>query len=240
MKKAITLFMCLGFFSAIAQIEPLLVHNWRLESVVTADSILDIPDDINTYAIFFESSELSVYDFEVNFGFCQIIEASMTFDNENQSFNLDNAGIPLGHCGIQDILSYEYFLYEEFIFDDMNDQIFESIFTYTFTINENIIYLYLTNSEGSIATYTASTLSNEDFNSTQFSIYPNPTTNLLHIEGKGEIIQNVEIFNLSGKRVLQINANDIKTIAVGHLDNGLYLLKIQTESGSVVKKFLKE
>jgi hypothetical protein len=122
----------------------------------------------------------------------------------------------------------------------MNDQIFESIFTYTFTINENIIYLYLTNSEGSIATYTASTLSNEDFNSTQFSIYPNPTTNLLHIEGKGEIIQNVEIFNLSGKRVLQINANDIKTIAVGHLDNGLYLLKIQTESGSVVKKFLKE
>jgi hypothetical protein len=62
----------------------------------------------------------------------------------------------------------------------------------------------------------------------------------LHIEGKGEIIQNVEIFNLSGKRVLQINANDIKTIAVGHLDNGLYLLKIQTESGSVVKKFLKE
>ena len=82
--------------------------------------------------------------------------------------------------------------------------------------------------------------SNEDFNSTQFSIYPNPTTNLLHIESGEVEIQRIEVFNLTGKRVLQINANNSEIIEVGHLDRGLYLLKIQTTSGSVVKKFVKE
>jgi hypothetical protein len=62
----------------------------------------------------------------------------------------------------------------------------------------------------------------------------------LHIESGEVEIQRIEVFNLAGKRVLQINANDIETIEVGHLEKGLYLLKIQTESGSVVKKFVKE
>jgi hypothetical protein len=235
MKKLLPLYMFLGFFSANAQIEPLLEHIWELEQVVTIDSTLTVPNDI--------IPTLEILDFGnnylISFGSCQFLEAQILFDNQDESFAISEISMPLANCNDNEILSYEFFLYEEFLFEDTSLTIPYQPYNYTFTTEGSIIYLDITNSVGDVATYTASTLSNDDFNSTQFSIYPNPTTNLLHIESGETEIQNVSIFNLSGKQVLQADLQDKQFIEVGHLNNGVYLLKMETENGSVVKKFVK-
>jgi hypothetical protein len=75
-------------------------------------------------------------------------------------------------------------------------------------------------------------------NSINFSVYPNPATNTLTINGLSTTA-TAEIYDLSGKllltKQLSVNQIDISTLA-----KGLYFIKLNTEEGSVVKKFVKE
>ena len=53
------------------------------------------------------------------------------------------------------------------------------------------------------------------------SVYPNPASDVIHIQGND--IQEVRIFDLNGRQLLQSNQN---TMDVSHLNNGCYLLEI--------------
>jgi hypothetical protein len=83
-------------------------------------------------------------------------------------------------------------------------------------------------------------LSNEDFNPIEFSIYPNPTANLLYIESENLEIKKLSIFDFNGKQVIQTQFIVNQSISVNHLSEGMYLLKIETEKGTVTKKFVKK
>lgn len=88
------------------------------------------------------------------------------------------------------------------------------------------------------------TLSQTEFSKNNFSIYPNPVQDVLHINWK-EIPSGdtkISIFNLVGKRIasFQQDASDeVQTISVQSLEAGVYLLKIQNEDVNVTKKFIK-
>ncbi|MBR5028260.1 MAG: Omp28-related outer membrane protein, partial [Bacteroidales bacterium] len=70
-----------------------------------------------------------------------------------------------------------------------------------------------------------------------FSLYPNPVKNTLHIEC-GQDIEKAEIFDMQGKMVLsQENANDIN---VSILAKGSYILRVATKDGAAVHSFVKE
>jgi len=73
-------------------------------------------------------------------------------------------------------------------------------------------------------------------------IYPNPTTRELRIESDEKRIENVEFFDVFGKKVLDQNfLNSLEAlIDISHLPAGFYFLKINTEAGEVIKKVLKE
>jgi hypothetical protein len=63
-------------------------------------------------------------------------------------------------------------------------------------------------------------------------VYPNPANNIITIAGSG--IANIKIFNNVGQLVLfQQNTN---TINVSALTNGIYILSIETLSGSIIQK----
>ena len=73
-----------------------------------------------------------------------------------------------------------------------------------------------------------------DLNS--ISIYPNPASEIITLTSSAKIVE-VRILDLSGKELGSYNSN---VISVDHLSNGTYVLSIQTEQGSISKRFIKE
>jgi len=80
---------------------------------------------------------------------------------------------------------------------------------------------------------------NEETPQQQLSIYPNPVQDLLNINTNNTKIIKIEIYDVLGKKVL-VTTGDTTQIDISNLDNGLYLVNIQTEQGVLVKKIMKE
>lgn len=82
------------------------------------------------------------------------------------------------------------------------------------------------------------TLNVQDLTINPWSIYPNPVKNILNLEGLDNV-ESYAIFDLTGRKLEQYN-NSFKQIDVSHLNNGIYLLQINTDKGQVSKKFIKK
>lgn len=74
-----------------------------------------------------------------------------------------------------------------------------------------------------------------------FSLYPNPTSNVLHIEARENIkIDSVSIFNLMGQLVFNVpDMQDMKAINVSELSSGNYSIRIDSNKGTSQAKFIK-
>ncbi len=66
-------------------------------------------------------------------------------------------------------------------------------------------------------------------------IYPNPVKHKIYIKTDLNI-SNLALYDAIGKQVL--SQKTIKVINVDHLETGLYLLKIETDKGSIIKKII--
>ncbi len=78
------------------------------------------------------------------------------------------------------------------------------------------------------------------------SIYPNPVKDILRIEsgetafgGSQLTITNVEIIDLSGKQLIS-QQSPSSQINVSNLVQGVYFIKIETDNGVLIEKFIKE
>lgn len=131
--------------------------------------------------------------------------------------------------------------------------------TYTYYINEvgvikpffrdtkyvvNVPLLSIVNQTNSVVQVfsNALTLSASTFNadSNMISIYPNPSTNKLTINNKNNLsINSVLISDTNGRTIFE-SKNDLSTIDISDLSKGIYFLEIATDSGKVIKKFIKE
>jgi len=73
-----------------------------------------------------------------------------------------------------------------------------------------------------------------------FNVFPNPVNSGFNIENySNHSIKTTKIYAVSGKLVLEKKDNPNK-IDIGHLPTGLYLVKIQTDIGEIIKKVIKE
>jgi hypothetical protein len=71
------------------------------------------------------------------------------------------------------------------------------------------------------------------------SLYPNPVTDVLKINlATGITVESTELYSITGKLIYS-GTND-KTIDVSNLNSGIYMLKISTDNGQVIKKIIKE
>lgn len=91
-------------------------------------------------------------------------------------------------------------------------------------------------------TFDCSTIGVEDIdvNIVEAKVYPNPAIDKLNIESK-EMIQRLEVFDALGRKVLsKIPNQNIFSIDISKLEQGIYILKLQTKEGigsyKVVKK----
>ena len=66
------------------------------------------------------------------------------------------------------------------------------------------------------------------------SLYPNPTTGLLNIEGQGAM--RISVSNLLGQKLMDASAENNATLDMGQFGQGLYLVRIETANGITVQK----
>lgn len=98
---------------------------------------------------------------------------------------------------------------------------------------------YNQTSSGVVKIYdTAPNLSSDSFVLDNFSIHPNPTTTILNINFKGDLIfKKATIYSTLGQL---IKTSTTETINVSELSNGTYFIEVLTDKGKATKSFIKE
>lgn len=113
----------------------------------------------------------------------------------------------------------------------------------TFSNSASIFFDYNAPIVTNTYTTTIAALATQDFDfRTYFSVYPNPTKQVLNLETKAAINVNfINIYNMLGQMVIAIpNAESVSTIDVSDLKTGTYFIKVITDKGTANTKFTKE
>lgn len=102
--------------------------------------------------------------------------------------------------------------------------------------------IFVGESGNSIIRKIVNTLSTVDYELlNQVVIYPNPTSSFVHIDLGSLLGNELTLMDMKG-RIIQ-SKKDFDSLAVlnvEHLANGIYLLDIKTDKGSITKKIIKE
>lgn len=97
----------------------------------------------------------------------------------------------------------------------------------------------LIDSTGNRGTYVTSTvlkddlLSTQDFDALRIAVYPNPTNGEIVVNTK---VNHIDVYNLLGQKVFETEQNRLN---VSFLESGVYVIKIETDRGSLEKKISK-
>lgn len=84
----------------------------------------------------------------------------------------------------------------------------------------------------------ALSITNNPIDQNKLTLYPNPVSSLLHIKSD-LVIQNIRIFDFTGKQMDLKNFDD-KTVDVSALQDGIYIIEIQTNTTKFTSKFIKK
>ena len=85
------------------------------------------------------------------------------------------------------------------------------------------------------------TLSNNEVNKLNFSLYPNPTVDSWTLKTQNIKMSSIQVFDILGKQVLSLTPNAIEAkIDASALKSALYFAKINTDSGSSSVKLVKQ
>lgn len=73
-------------------------------------------------------------------------------------------------------------------------------------------------------------------------LYPNPSSDKIHIKLSEGEIEKIEVINLKGQTLLQKDSNiyNSTSIEINSFEKGVYFLKILTSKGIVIQKIMKE
>ncbi len=86
-------------------------------------------------------------------------------------------------------------------------------------------------------------LSTNEQLSAKFNLYPNPATNVVNITNNENMaVQQVTVYDIAGKLITTQNFNEQAEIQlnVENLASGTYMLHLQTNEGTTVKKLVKK
>ena len=114
--------------------------------------------------------------------------------------------------------------------------------TTSFNSNTTSNYVYFDNFITK-ATLEENLLANEYIQvPTNFTIAPNPSSRLITIgNSENDIIKSVTISDINGRIIKQLTQNEIlaNELNISDLKIGVYLIKIESEKGSTIEKFVK-
>ncbi len=94
---------------------------------------------------------------------------------------------------------------------------------------------------GHVRIYSLNTVNVDELILSDISIFPNPTSGILHLEFAGNNIQKIVISDIAGKQLIEkseIQQNE--TIDLSGFESGMYILSIQTDKEMFSTKIVKE
>lgn len=89
-----------------------------------------------------------------------------------------------------------------------------------------------------VSGYGVAPLQTSDMNQHAITVYPTKTKGVVYFKNVKEL-PIVEVFNLSGQKVKSAKLGTSHQFDLSGLTNGIYILKMQTSDGEVIKKILK-
>ncbi len=106
----------------------------------------------------------------------------------------------------------------------------------TFTYSIEAVYTD-ENAELTFSKFFSGTTNVSETTNESFSVYPNPASSSINIAGIKDT--KIDILNILGEVILTDNivSGEIK-LDISHLENGIYLIKIQSENGELVEKLI--
>lgn len=89
---------------------------------------------------------------------------------------------------------------------------------------------------------TTASLSNQDFVSKDFKLYPNPAENYMIVELNDTVLNaSISIFDIQGRLInTRTDLTQINTIDISNYQSGVYLVKLNSDSGQITKRFIKK
>jgi len=88
--------------------------------------------------------------------------------------------------------------------------------------------------------FTQATLSLNDFEKNTFALYPKPVQNILNIENSQSNIQEIQLYDLTGRLLTSIRPDrNFANVDFSNLSNGIYLLRIASDEKTITKKIIK-
>ena len=116
--------------------------------------------------------------------------------------------------------------------DTITEQGITDFSGYTFLMSEGF-------GDTTVAIYNCSTLSVNDADAGQLSIFPNPVHDVLHLRLIGKN-GKLELFNMAGQKCLDKTISAGESISVGHLSPGIYFGRYMNEKGASNFRIVKE
>jgi hypothetical protein len=113
------------------------------------------------------------------------------------------------------------------------DMIDDAMAMFTNVVDPNVSAL------SGVSSFDFATLSVEENQLTDLSIYPNPATDIVHIQHSEVAVQKVEIYSINGQLVRSQN-NNLERIDVNTLKSGLYIMKLYTANASKTIKLIRQ
>lgn len=83
-------------------------------------------------------------------------------------------------------------------------------------------------------TFLIGTTAVKDLNETKLTVYPNPTQDFFQVSDTPGL-RYIELFNIVGSKMKSFNAIPQKQYYVGDLTDGIYLVRLVTSSGKIIK-----
>ncbi len=254
MKKPILILLLLfSFLITHSQSENLFDRDWHIHELSMDGEFIDIPglpaDPPNNCIVGLRFEEIDVNEFIINSSICwintifldELAEASFIVSSWAEFgegpcwFGSTNNGCqlpPIGNGMLLDFQSTHTNFYDEN----------QSTFTYTIEPPGSGGYetLHIQKPNGDYAIYgevPPLSLASNILNT--YSIYPNPASDDLFLNGKIKEIKSVDIYTLSGQKI-NTAMSDGK-IDVSEMKTGLYFIEITLETGAKqVQKFIKK
>ncbi|RSK39924.1 T9SS type A sorting domain-containing protein [Mangrovimonas spongiae] len=112
--------------------------------------------------------------------------------------------------------------------------------TYTWSVTSTNCLGEVTSADFTFTTEADPELSIDEFEAQGFSLYPNPTSDLISVKTNLDIT-SIDIFDQLGKKVMQIDdSNFDNTIDVKNFDDGIYFMTITSGDKKQTLKFIKQ
>ncbi|RZJ56593.1 MAG: T9SS type A sorting domain-containing protein, partial [Flavobacterium sp.] len=108
------------------------------------------------------------------------------------------------------------------------------VFRHHESSNQSIVFLDdVVVEEGVMGTKDAATA--------QFSVFPNPATNLINVASANAVVNAVSIIDLNGRTVKTANFDGVSEaqVNISDLSSGVYMMSVASDKGTTTKKIVK-